>query len=316
MCKLILPALCLAGLVAGCSRSEVHAPARPLRVFHAAGMTPVLDTVRHDCRSDLGIELLTEGSGSQVACRKLTELGRSADLLILADSALVSELLSGVCSWRLDFACDEVVLGVGKRAPDVSAAEDDWVSVLLRDDVRVGRVDENQGPSGYRTLLVWKLEELRSGRSLYDRLLAKSDKVVDDVSRLAALLRAGEVDYGFVYRSICIAMDMRYIELDPQVNLGSQDVDYSRATVAFEKLKSGAKETVTVRGEPSAWTLAIPDRGADEAAAGDFVRWFLAKKADVIARNGLRQVSPALFYGAREKFPPFESVARYAGDLR
>ena len=57
-------------------------PCRRVRAF--------LEQVRDDCRRDLGIVLKTEGSGSQEACRKVTELGRPCDLLVLADNQLVS----------------------------------------------------------------------------------------------------------------------------------------------------------------------------------------------------------------------------------
>ena len=169
--------LALAALVvwtfAGCGRETPST--RDLRIFHAAGLTPVLDAVRGDAERDLGIRLQAEGSGSQVACRKLSELGRDADLVGVADAALVEALLNGVCSWRIDFANDEVVLAVGSRARYAGDAEEDWVSVLSGRDVRIGRVDENQGPIGYRTLLVWKLAEARGGAK--DAILPDRDTI-------------------------------------------------------------------------------------------------------------------------------------------
>ncbi|MFW5857357.1 MAG: substrate-binding domain-containing protein, partial [Planctomycetota bacterium] len=212
----------------------------PVRVFHAAGLTPLLDDLRPALKGELGIDLLAEGSGSQVACRKVAELGRPCDLVMVADRALVAELLSAQTDGRLDFATDEVVLGVGARAPAVDAVETDWPAVLLREDVRLGRVDESQGPIGYRALLVWKLQERLAGpEGLYDRLLAKTDKVVDHVTRLTPLLKSGEVDYAFLYRSICIARDIRHIPLDPRVHLGDPDADYSVVSVTFRKLQAG-----------------------------------------------------------------------------
>jgi len=288
----------LIGCLLGCGeRPQVQ----QLRIFHAAGLTPVLEAVREDCRTRLGIELLTEGSGSQVACRKVSELGRDGDLVMVADAALIGRLLAGHCSWRLEFASDEVVLGVGVRAPNADLAEEDWTQALLAPGVRIGRVDENQGPIGYRALLVWKLREMQGVPGLSEELLARTAMVVDDVGRLTPLLRSGELDYGFVYRSICIAQDVRYVELDPSINLGSPDADYSAATVTYRKLKSGAPEDVVVRGAPVTWTLSSPDRYANEPLARRVIEYLLREQADVLALNGFRPIEPARFYGPRDR---------------
>ncbi len=291
-------------------------PERKLRVFHAAGLTALLDEVRADCRQELGIVLDTEGSGSQMACRKVTEMKRGCDLLMLADSFLVGELLGGTCSWRLDFATDEIVLAVGKRAPNTELAERDWPAALLADGVRFGRVDENLGPIGYRTLLALRLQEMSGSSGLYERALAKCARVVDDHGRLTPLLEAGELDYAFVYRSGCVSHGLRFIRLDDRVNLGSMTGDYSKASVTFEKLKAGEREKVTVRGGPVVWTLTIPDEGADAAGAREFVAWLLTAKTAALARNGLTPIRPALFYGPEERAAPFKDLARVAGWLK
>ena len=101
----------------------------------------------------------------------------------------------------MDFATDEVVIGVGSRAKNIAEAEENWVDVLLKKDVRFGRVDENQGPIGYRCLLVWKLQEMYTNMEIYDQLVEKCDTVVDHVTRLTPLLKNGELDYAFVYKS-------------------------------------------------------------------------------------------------------------------
>lgn len=302
-------------LCAGCGERGAGSRMRRLRVFHASGLTPVLEAVREDTARELRLTLLNEASGSQVACRKVSELGRDCDLIMVADNRLVKTLLSGRCSWRIDFARDEVVLAVGARAPAANRAEEDWVSVLTQEGVRLGRVDENQGPIGYRTLLVWKLQEQLGSRGLYETLLGRCTKVVDHVTRLTPLLKTGEIDYAFVYRSICVARDIRFIELDPRINLGADDVDYSGARVTFERLKSGERQMVTISGAPITWALSAPDAGADVEAAREFVRYLLVQRADVLARNGFRPLAKAQYYGPARLYQPFEATAERGGDL-
>jgi len=308
--------MALAAFLAGCGERAPGAKPRELRIFHAAGLTPVLDAIRDGCERDLNLKLLAEASGSQTACRKVTELGRQCDLVMLADNELVAALLPGACSWRLDFANDEIVIGIGVRAPDASKAEQNWADALTQDGVRLGRVDENLGPLGYRTLLVWKLQELRGAPELSARLRARCVKVVDDVGTLAPLLKTGELDYAFLYRSSCIAWDIRHIELDQSINLSAHDVDYSAAVVTFEKYKSGSKETVTIRGAPVAWTLTIPDRGANASLAAEFARCLLTRRTDVLEKNGVRLMRKPLFYGPDRSFTPFRDFAEYAGSLK
>jgi molybdate/tungstate transport system substrate-binding protein len=284
-----------------------------LRVFHAAGFSPFLEQVRDDCESDLGITLRTEGSGSQEACRKVTELGRPCDLLVLADNQLVATLLSGVCRWRIDFATDECVLGVGVRAPEVEKAQKDWPGVVLDERVRLARVNESLAPLGYRTLLALKLQERLGCPSLHDRFLGKCGRAVDDVERLPPLLRSGEVDYAILYRSTCIAHAIRYVELDPRVNLGSPDVDYSGAEVRFAKLKSGAQELVTVRGSPITWTMVRPSNvgGHDPAA---LIEYLLSKKVGDLDAVGLRAFRKARFFGPADDYQRFRAVTDHTGE--
>ena len=262
-------------------------------------------------RTELGIRLLTEPSGSQVACRKLTELKRDCDLIMVADNSLVAELLGERCSWRLDFARDEVVLGVGVRAPWASEAEEDWVSVLRKPEVRLGRVDENQGPIGYRAVFVWQLQEQLGSPGLYDALMKKCEKVVDHVTRLTPLLKTGEIDYAFVYRSICVAHDIRFIELDRRINLGTEEVDYSRATIALRKAGGG---NLTVKGGPIMWALSIPDRGADAKTAREFIAWSLAR-GDALRRHGFRPLDTPRYFGPAEGFAQLAAFAERGGDL-
>ena len=299
------------GLLTAASCQQGEDP-HTLRIFHAAGFSPFLEQIRDDCQRDLGIVLQTEGSGSQEACRKVTELGRPCGLLVLADNQLVAALLGAACLWRVDFATDECVLGVGIRAPGVENAQRDWPAVVLDDRVRLARVNENLGPIGYRTLLALKLQERLGCPGLCERFVGKCSQVVDDVERLPPLLRSGQADYAILYRSTCIAHGIRYVELDPRVNLGSPDVDYTHAEVRFAKLKSGAREMVTIRGGPIVWSMARPSSG-DGHDPAVFIRYVLSKKAGELDAVGLRPLPRARFCGPADVYQRFRAVADHAG---
>ena len=281
-----------------------------LTLFHAACFSPVINTIHTDAEKHLKIRLRTEASGSQVVLRKIAELGRECDLMMIADSRLFKEIASSVCKWRLDFAHDEIVLGVGTRAKKVDEAEKDWVSVLLDEDIHFGRVDENLGPIGYRTLLVWKLKDNK--QDLTDQLKAKCNKVVDDVSHLAVLLKAGDLEYGFLYKSTCINYDIRYIPLEKGINLGSMDVDYSGAEVDFETLEGGKKHRVKIKGAPITMSLSIPSNAGNKNGAMMFIQYILNNHADQFKKHGFTFFKPK-FYGEEKAYTMFKDFADYSG---
>jgi molybdate/tungstate transport system substrate-binding protein len=285
------------------------------RIFHAAGFAPFLEQIRDDCQRDLHIALQTEGSGSQEACRKVTELGRPCDLLVLADNQLVAALLGPARRWRIDFATDECVLGVGTRAPAVEKAQKDWPAVVLDDRVRLARVNENLGPIGYRTLLSLKLQEGLGCPGLCERFMARYSQVVDDVERLPPLLRSGQTDYAILCRSTCITHGIRYVELDPRVNLGSPDIDYSRAEVRFVKLKSGAQEMVAICGSPIVWSMVRPADSANRDPAV-FIRYVLSTKAGDLEAIGFKPLRRARFFGPADVYQQFRALADHAGETR
>ena len=307
-----IAALVATAALVSCSRKE-EAPS--VRMFHAAGFAPFLSQIREESEQTLHIALLPEGSGSVEACRKLTALGRACDVLALADNQLVAQLLTGVCSWRIDFATDELVLGVGVRAPHTEEAEHDWPTTVLREDVRLARANENTSPVGYRTRLALTLQEHLGAANLHDRFLARCRRQIDDVERLSALLKSGEIDYALVYRSTCVAHKIRFIALDARVNLGSPETDYSRAQIQFDRLKAGVPETVTVRGAPAVWTLTEPDRVVRPSSADAVVKDLLGRTAALDAA-GFRPLARPQFYGPASVYPRFDAVATYGGDLR
>ncbi|MHC4606763.1 MAG: substrate-binding domain-containing protein [Planctomycetota bacterium] len=298
-----IPAVLLAALLASCTGSD-----DTLVVFYAPCHSPVMDAVRGDTA------FRSEIAGSQVCCRKVTELGRECDVLMLADATLFKEIASSHCTWRMEFAHDRLVLGVGIRAKRTDDAEKDWVPVLLDENVSLGRVDENLGPIGYRTLLAWDLKEGRGHAGLAAKLRAKCGKVVEHASQLATLLKAGEIEYAFLYRTLCLKHDIRHIELEREINLGTPGVDYSAAEVSFAKLKAGAEETVTVLGAPITFGLSIPTNAPHPEKAVRFVELLLREKKDLFAEKGVTFFTPR-FFGPRGDFAPFEGFAEYAGEF-
>lgn len=297
-----------------CLNNQDTIKTHTVTVFFAACFSPMMDALRTEAEQTLKIQLRTEVSGSQVALRKVTELNRECDLLMIADNFLFKEIASSHCPWRIDFAHDEVVLGVGIRAQHTDEAEQNWIPVLLKNNIHLGRVDENLSPIGYRTLLAWRILENSGYPDLMMKLKNKTEKVVDHVVQLATLLKAGDVDYGFIYRTTCIQYDIRYISLDKKINFGNSDTDYSNATISLSRKEAERERHITFHGSPIIYSLSIPTNAPAKEKAVEFIRFILLSKTEQFIKNGFLLFKP-IFYGKKNEFVPFADFADYGGDF-
>ncbi len=300
-----LPVLLSLLIFPGCSDSGT--PAGKITIFEAAGFAPVIDAITAEAEGKLNVSIIAEASGTQVACRKLSELGRRCDILISADEKLFRELVPDKTEFRLDFATDEIVLAFGQRAKFADDVEKDWAKALFEKDVRLGRGDENLCPVGYRTLMTWQLQEKFANIAGFsDNLKSKSAKVVDDVMHLTPLLKTGEIDYAFLYRSMCIAQDIRHIRLDRKVNLGDISTDYSSVSVKLGKGK-------VIKGGPVIFSLSIPSNSENPESASRLIKYLLTDKAGVIKAKGFTPIKPT-FHGKKELFKPFADFAEFSDE--
>jgi len=261
---------------------------KEITVFYAPCFSPIMDIVQKDTEQDLGINLRTEVSGSQVVLRKITELGRECDVVMIADNTLFEKIGKNYFKWRIDFVHDEVVLGVGARASRVDEAETDWVNALLDSNISLGRVDENLGPIGYRTLMVWKLKEREGFDGLTEKLKGKTEKVLDDVENLAVMLKSGDIDYGFLYKSTCIKNDIRFIPLDEKINLGSEGYDYSSVNVDFKTVEQGVEKNVSVKGDLITYSLSVPENALHKDEAMKFIRYLISDRKSDFEKHGIK----------------------------
>jgi molybdate/tungstate transport system substrate-binding protein len=247
-----------------------------------------------------GVQVRAEASGSQVAARKVSEYEREADLVLVADWHVIDDLLRPAhAAWNVGFASNEIVLAYSESSRHAAEIDgDNWPDVLLRDDVRVARVDENLAPIGYQTLLVWKLAERHyakrlAGRWLHDPLKkrASGNLVRADVVDVLPLLGT-EADYAFIYRSVAQGHNLPFVELPPEINLSdpAQAKFYAQASVAYHN----GTETVKVTGQPIVYGATIPTDAPNALAAEAFLALLWGNTGQEILRSqGFRPLVPA-----------------------
>jgi ABC-type molybdate transport system substrate-binding protein len=99
-CGLVALAAC------GCKSRGVE-----LSVFYASSPSAVLgDAVEAFRTENPQVRIRPEPSGSQVAARKVTELGMRADIGLVADAALIDKIMiPSHATWNAVFATNEIV---------------------------------------------------------------------------------------------------------------------------------------------------------------------------------------------------------------
>ena len=297
-------------LLCPCRSSKT--PRRPLYVFAAASLNTVLTEFEKSFeRKRPDVDARVEVSGSLVAARKVSEYKRDGDIVIAADMRVIDSLLiPEFAEWQVAFLSNEIVLAYSEKsrhAAELTSAN--WPEILVDPEVRVARVDENLGPLGYQTLLVWKLADIhygtqRRGRSLFQTLSRKVSRrlIRPDAAELLPVLGT-EADYIFLYRSMARDHNLKHILLPPEVNLSSiahRNV-YSRASVA---ISAAPGRSLTIQGQPILFSLTILRNAPNHAGALSFVKMLLGPEGKaILRRHGFAPVSPPRFHGRRESFP-------------
>lgn len=273
--------------------------------------TALADLEKSFEREHPDINVQVEVSGSLVAARKIREYRRQGDIVIAADKRVIDNLLiPEFTDWQIAFLSNEIVLAYSEKSRHGAKVQaDTWPGILLDPAVQVARVDENLGPLGYQTLLVWKLadmhyqEQLR-GNSLFDSLSKRVTPrfIRPDAAELLPMLGT-EADYLFVYRSMARDHNLKHVVLPREVNLSSPGHSelYSKVSVT---IAAAPDRPLMIQGEPMVFSLTIVREAPNAAGAVSFVEMLLSPVGKaVFERHGFSVLSSPICLGARDSLP-------------
>lgn len=160
---------------------------------------------------------LVELGGSLEHARKITELGRVPDVLMLVDDDVIAALVPAYLDWYVRFATNRIVVAFAPKSRYAdSITPENWWRTLARPGVRVGRADPLTAPAGRHALeLLRRSDAYYSRRAIADSILARSSLryVRPNATELAALLETGEVDYILDYESVARQYGFRFVTL-------------------------------------------------------------------------------------------------------
>ena len=283
-------------LIAGCGGGS-----QTLTIFHAGSLAVPLDEAGDAfTEQNPDVTVQTEGGGSRTTIRKVTELGKKADIIGSADYLAIEELMfPEYADWYIIFATNEMVIAYtedSKYQDEITA--DNWYEILLMDGVEYGHSDPDADPCGYRTLMLWQLAEVYCGvPGLYQQLDEGCPKnnVRPKSVELIALLQAGELDYAYEYRSVAMQHDLKYLSLPDEIDLSEFGLADYYAQAEVEVTGGEPGTTTTLTGAPIAYGATIPKNAPHPELALSFLQFLLSAEGQAIMGDcGQPPIVPAI----------------------
>ncbi|AYK16399.1 MAG: tungstate ABC transporter substrate-binding protein WtpA [Methanosarcina flavescens] len=302
-----------------------------LTIFHAGSLSIPFEELEAEFENQHpGVDVQREAAGSAQSIRKITELGKNADVLASADYALIpSMMMPEYADWSSAFARNQMILAYTNESKYSKAINgNNWYDILRRPDVRFGFSNPNDDPAGYRSQMVTVLaESYYNDSQIYDDLILNNTGITFTIQKngtalvqvpaseeialnpdkimlrsmeveLSSALETGEIDYLYIYRSVAEQHGFRYVEFPPEIDLSSLDYadNYSKVQVQMEN-----GEVVT--GSPIVYGVTIPKNAENPELAAEFIKLLLEEPGQqIFIENGQPPIVPAIAEG-RDKMP-------------
>jgi molybdate/tungstate transport system substrate-binding protein len=266
-------------------------------------------------KSHPDVDVQIEDYGSIQVIRQVTELGKDADVLMVADYSLIPIMMynttipntnQSYATWYIRFASNSVVLAYtnqSKYANEINATN--WYKILARSDVKFGFPNPFIDALGYRVLFTIQLAEIYyQNSSIFEQLITPNfdpafgsikvngtyvitvpetqtpvgGKILIRASSipLIPLLEAGSIDYCFLYLSNAKQYGFSYVELPSQINLGSPEYQQYYQQVRVEfQYQRFASIGLDREGKTIYYGLTIPQNAPHPELAAEFVEFIL-----------------------------------------
>ncbi|MFT7002907.1 MAG: molybdate/tungstate transport system substrate-binding protein [Sulfurimonas sp.] len=288
-----------------------------ITVFHAGSLAVPFSEIEKVFEAKYPqYDVQREASGSRAAARKISEIGKAADVMASADYKVIDNLLVPKnAKFNAQFATNEMVLAYtskAKYANEINAQN--WPEIFLRDGVKVGHSNPNMDPCGYRSMLVTKLaEEYYKIPGLFNKLFGygdsykvgeeKREKVIvrPKETDLLALIEANAYDYLYIYKSVAEQHGLKYISLPKQVSLKDNEFKDFYKTASFKINGKKPGEFITKKGGAMVYGITVAENKkspANRDGAIKFVNFVLSSEGQAIMlKNGQGVISPAIITG-------------------
>ena len=257
-----------------------------------------------------------EPAGSRACARKITDIGKPADVMASADYKVIDNLMIPKnAKFNAQFVTNEMAIAYtynSKYDNEINAKN--WTKIFLREGVKVGHSNPNMDPCGYRSMLVTKLaEDFYKEPNFYDKLFGYGESYTggeEDTKKvivrpketdLLGMIEAGLYDYLYIYKSVAEQHGLKYITLPPEVSLKSASLkdSYKKATFKINGKKPGT--WITKKGAPMVYGITVAENGkspVNKDGAVKFVNFVLSAEGQAIMKkNGQGLINPPVITG-------------------
>jgi len=263
-------------------------------------------------------DVLREAAGSRACARKITDIGKPADVMASAAYKVIDNLLiPEYAKFNAQFVTNEMAIAYtdkSKYANEIN--EKNWTEIFLREGVKVGHSNPNLDPCGYRSILVTQLaEQYYKQAGFYEKLMGygksyengeenKAKIIVrPKETDLLGLIEAGAYDYLYIYKSVAEQHGLKYIALPPEVSLKDKQFSdfYKNATIEISGKKPGT--FITKKGAAMVYGITVVENEKkglprNREGAVKFVNFVLsAEGQEIMKHNGQGIINPPVITG-------------------
>jgi molybdate/tungstate transport system substrate-binding protein len=288
------------GLMAFSCNTGKQQVQKEIIIFHAGSLSVPLKTIAQEYeKKNPGVKILMESAGSLVCARKVTELKKPCDIVASSDYFVINEMLMpDYTDWGIRFASNEIVIAFmehSKYSSEINS--ENWMDILLKDDVIFSRSDPDSDPCGYRTVFSFMLAEKYYGKpGLAEKMSVKNKEYIRPKEvDLVAMLESKAIDYMFQYKSVAIQHNLKYIELPAEINLSDPSKNELYRTVSIDVAASTPGSKMKVTGEYINYSLTIIRNAPQKELAIDFLDFMLSPEGmEIFRKNGQKPIIPFL----------------------
>ncbi len=324
---ILIGLMLLAVVAAGCINStgtETGTSETKLIIFHAGSLSLPLKNLEDEFTKYAEENLKTrvtfqdEASGSVKAVRKVTDLGKKADIVATADYTLIPQMLvPNYTDFYVLFATNEIVIAFTNRSKYANQINsNNWYEILAKPDVTFGFSDPNQDPCGYRSVMVTKLADLYYGKPIFETLIEKNTNIIANGTHIYApkeiqvkdkrvvirpketdltgLVESGSLDYYFIYKSVAEQHHLRYITLPDEISLR----DFKKGSYYGQVSITIGSTGKTLKAKPIVYGITVLRNAPHKKLALEFLRYLLGENGKKTFKENYQDfLNPPIAFG-------------------
>jgi len=280
--------------------ANLYANENVITVFHAGSLSYPFKMISESFTKKTGIKVFRESAGSRGIIRRITELGKKADILASADYKLIETMMfPDYADFYYKFATNEIVIAISSYSKWVDEINNlNWYKIIQNKGFIIAHSDPELDPCGYRSLMVLQLaEKLYNLNGFYSKINKKigSKWIRPKSVQLTALLESGELDGAFEYRSVALQHRLNFVKLPDKINLGSMEYNdfYRKAKVELSGKEPGKKSIIY--GQPIVYGVTIPKNTNNLNNARKFLNFVFSKKGmEILKQSFQKPLNPAI----------------------